>query len=289
MSIPKQSDLHEIFVDENKCLEYLREKEVFYKILECEICSSEMRRIGNRNVLRCIKCRKEKSERANTFFYGSRLQCCQIIEMAYYWLVGLNQKQTMLITKRAESAVSKFFEHFRILVSSTLNQENNKIGGENIIVEIDESKIAKRKYHRGHHVEGAWLVGGVELTSDRKLFFVSVENRNSETLKNIIENNVLSGSIIRTDLWKGYSYLSRSEDYLHQTVNHSRFFKDPETGIHTNTIEGTWSALKRRILPRNRTKNGIEGHLTEYIWRRKNEANLWDSFIFALKDIHYTI
>ncbi|EFX68062.1 hypothetical protein DAPPUDRAFT_260665 [Daphnia pulex] len=27
------------------------------------------------------------------------------------------------------------------------------------------------------------------------------------------------------------------EGYEHQTVNHSRFYKDPVTGVHTNTVE----------------------------------------------------
>jgi hypothetical protein len=36
--------------------------------------------------------------------------------------------------------------------------------GNPIIVEINESKFGKVKYHRGHRVEGVWVVGGVERT-----------------------------------------------------------------------------------------------------------------------------
>ena len=36
-----------------------------------------------------------------------------------------------------------------------------KIGGPGKIVEIDESKIGKRKFNRGHFVEGQWVFGRV--------------------------------------------------------------------------------------------------------------------------------
>ena len=78
------------------------------------------------------------------------------------------------------------------------------IGGEGIIVEIDESKFGKRKYNRGHRVEGVWVVGGVEI-------------------------------IVRTDLWRGYRAL-HDFGMEHQTVNHTDHFVDPVTGVHTNTI-----------------------------------------------------
>ena len=43
----------------------------------------------------------------------------------------------------------------------------DKIGGNNAIVEIDESKFGKRKYNRGHRVEGVWVVGAVERINKR--------------------------------------------------------------------------------------------------------------------------
>jgi hypothetical protein len=32
-------------------------------------------------------------------------------------------------------------------------------------------------------------------------------------------------------------------------------------------------------------KDGIEGHLGEFVWRRQGEKNLWESFIRVLSDI----
>jgi len=56
------------------------------------------------------------------------------------------------------------------------------IGREGIIVEIDESSSKsrrrnhRRKYNRGHRVEGVWVVGGVEITPERRMYAVSVQD-----------------------------------------------------------------------------------------------------------------
>ena len=43
-----------------------------------------------------------------------------------------------------------------------LFENSAKIGGEGKVGQIDESKFSKRKYHRGHRVEGQWVFGGIE-------------------------------------------------------------------------------------------------------------------------------
>ena len=44
----------------------------------------------------------------------------------------------------------------------TIQRNSEKLGGEGKVVQIDESKVGKRKYHRGHRVEGQWVFGGIE-------------------------------------------------------------------------------------------------------------------------------
>ena len=44
------------------------------------------------------------------------------------------------------------------------------------------------------------------------------------------------------------------------TVNHSLFFVDPVTGVHTQTIESYWNRVRRDMLP---------GYLDEFMWRER--------------------
>ena len=83
-------------------------------------------------------------------------------------------------------------------------------------------------------------------------------------------------------MWKGYAGLSEDGVFQHLTVNHSQHFKDPETDVHTNTIEGTWNGLKTTIRSRNRVEHEVNKHLWEFVWRRKNSEHLWESLIQAL-------
>ena len=159
------------------------------------------------------------------------------------------------------------------------------IGGQDVIVEIDETKLGKRKYHKGHRVDGVWVLVGVERTAERKVFLRILPDRSAHTLEQLILQHVTLGSTIVTDCWRGYNSLEQL-GYTHMTVNHSRTFKDEETGACTNTVEGTNYALKMSMHPRNRTAE-CEDNLWEFIWRRKHESNLWDGFLGSMADVSY--
>jgi transposase-like protein len=243
----------------------------------------------NGHRFRCTSknCGEEISIRRNTFFDKARLPVHKILHIGYLWLNGDSVDSISRSTRHTHKTVGEFVRHYRELVTDSLDIEDTKIGGPGIHVQIDETKCGKRKYHRGHQVNGVWVLGGVEKTDARKIFLVPVQDRSADTLLEAINEHVLTGSIISTDLWRGYSSLGNMNNYRHLTVNHSQHFTDPETNVNTNTIEGTWSAIKAKIPIRCRTEELIEPHLWEFIWRRKNHTNLWNALLSALAEIHY--
>ncbi|KCZ79965.1 hypothetical protein H312_02634, partial [Anncaliia algerae PRA339] len=78
------------------------------------------------------------------------------------------------------------------------------IGGPNLVVEIGLSKFGKRKYNKGHRVEGVLGLGLVERSEKRKIIYIPLADHKKETKIKIIRRFVLPGSTIYTDCWRGY-------------------------------------------------------------------------------------
>ncbi len=100
-----------------------------------------------------------------------------------------------------QHAATDWASFCREVVYDNMTKRSEKLGGEDKIVEIDESKFGKRKYHRGHRIEGQWVFGGLERGSG-KCFLVAVEKRDTNTLLAIIKEWILPGTTILSDCWK---------------------------------------------------------------------------------------
>lgn len=140
--------------------------------------------------------------RSNTFFGRSHLTVLQILTFVLLW-VEKSTLETIMKTVRIKSLKTgvDWNSFCREVVVFGSYQSNLKIGGPNIIVEIDETKLGKRKYHRGHRVEGQWVFGGVERDSG-KSFMLPVPDRTRQTLEALIKEYIRPGSIIISDCWK---------------------------------------------------------------------------------------
>ncbi len=132
------------------------------------------------------------------------------------------------------------------------------IGGPGIECEIDESKFGKRKYHRGHRVEGNWVFGSHEKFDKSKMFMSVVKNQTTDEWLPFIKKWIKRGSIVHSDCWKPYDTLGQ-EGYTHLKVNHSIQFTNPETDANTNHIENEWQAQPSYVL----------SYLAQHLWRRK--------------------
>ena len=76
------------------------------------------------------------------------------------------------------------------------------------------------------------------------------------------------GTTIWTDGWRGYNSLA-DLGFTHGTVIHKRHFVSP-TGIHTNRIEATWGAFKRKYRNiTNKTLETLPEYVADFLFRRR--------------------
>lgn len=268
-------------------IRFLISKDVFYMPRLCSSCNGPVFLRGKD--IRCTKdrCRKKISLYAHYFFAGSRIPIHDVFLLGYLWLTGSSYSVALAQSGLSTHAIVEYYSYFRQLVASSLEPVDSFIGGPGIIVEVDESKFGRRKYHRGKHIEGAWVIGGIERTQEAKFFAKVVERRDSETIVDVLSRHILPGTIIHSDCWRGYVGIDSELDVVHKCVNHSIGFVDAATGVHTNTIEAKWASLKRRITLRGRVKEMLDGYLFEQVWRNKHKDALFTAFISALKEVHF--
>lgn len=168
-----------------------------------------------------------------------------------------------------------------------LINKQTQIGGNGIIVEIDEAKFGRRKYNRGRLITGQWLFGGIERRS-KKIFVLPIPSRKTEVLLPLIKKYVLPGSIIYSDCWKAYHQIDK-KIYQHGVVNHSINFVDPDTGVHTQNIERLWRDIRGTVPRYGRRENHFDHYLAEFVFKKNFDFDERLDAFFQIMSVIYPI
>ena len=97
------------------------------------------------------------SIRKNSWFAKSNLSLEEIVKLTYWWCRGLKRDEIRHKVNISKHTAVDWDSFCRETCDVTLLEKECKIGGAEKTVQIDESKFGKRKYHRGHKVEGQWV------------------------------------------------------------------------------------------------------------------------------------
>ena len=87
--------------------------------------------------------------------------------------------------RASRKTIGSYYTKIRKCMSKAVANfyNENQLGGENTIVELDETLLGKkRKYHRGSATKQVWVLGLIERNSGR-ILTVPVPNRRRETLQ----------------------------------------------------------------------------------------------------------
>jgi transposase-like protein len=175
-------------------------------------------------------------------------------------------------------------------IRAAMVEDINALGG---IVEVDETLVGgdagnRHKDRRDNDRKGGPRDGGKSIVVGavrRKGNVVArvIENVSSRTLTSFVREAVSHKvSLLCTDQWAGYKRLAEA-GYPHQTIDHAAG-QYVIGAVHTQTIEGFWSLLKRGFVGTYHrvSKKYLHLYVAEFQFRYNNRENA-DIFGTAIK------
>lgn len=231
---------------------------------------------------RCAKRHTYRTIRTGSFFEKSRVTLDKWLYVIYLWSQQTKVTTVVKQTQVGEKTVIQMYQYLRDVCTAKLVNTPIDLGGAGTVVEIDESLFNhKSKYNRGRRPQKEQWVFGLADTSHKPAitYLELVDKRDAATLLPIIRKAVKPGTIIHSDQWKAYSNIQRDLNLQHGTVNHSVNFIDPDTGVHTQTIESYWAKAKYRF----KEMKGVSCHqlpsyLDERMWRDRWGSTTDDAY-----------
>ena len=259
-------EFYQKFSNEQDCIEYL-ELMRWKGNPCCPRCKHEkVYKFENRHLWKCAKCKKQFTVRIDTIFEESKLPLqkwflaiflatslkkgVSSLQLSKY--LGVTQKTSWFMLQR----IRKAYEKSNLLLHGTFEVDETYFGGK-----------SKGKNTRGRNVKTKSIIVGMASRDTKEIRAKVIKRADSENLYNYIKENVSLDSNILTDEWRGYNNLS-SNGFNHFKVNHSS--KEFVNGsVHTNTIEGFWSHLKRglRGIQHQVSKKHLIRYINEYVYK----------------------
>jgi transposase-like protein len=161
-------------------------------------------------------------------------------------------------------------------IRKLMTQGGGRLGG---VVEADETYIGGRQ--KGHKLQRSSKVPVIGLLQrGGSIKAKVVQNVKASSIMPNLVNNVETGSKVFTDEANAYNYV-RKYGYVHARVSH-KDYEWVRAEVHTNSIEGFWSQLKRSL---NGTfhqvsREHLQGYVDEFAFRYNRRFSVSESPIF---------
>jgi transposase len=260
-------DFRREFPNDDACLEYIKELRFPGGVTTCDKCGVERRhyRVTGRMAYSCGYCGRQISPLAGTIFEKS----CTPLTLWFHAMFqmgstkcGISAKQIQRETGVTYKTAWRMFKQIRSLMS-----EDGGMQLEGSTVEADETYVGgKRHGRRGRGAAGKSIVVGAVERGGRVTARVIADVKR-ETLHGFVKEKVLPRSTVYTDELSGYDGLEK-QGYAHRRIHHSSGVY-VSGDVHTNTIEGFWSLIKRGIGGTHHSVSGkfLQSYLDEYAFR----------------------
>lgn len=275
-------DLLKAFPTEESCIQHLEYLRWNGEVVSPFDASSKVYKLAD-NRYKCRNTNKYFNVRTKSIFEGTKIPLQQWFLAIYLFVshkkgisshqlakdIGITQKSAWFLLNRIRHA----FEHesFIKFMEGTIESDETFVGGKNKNRHNDK----KVKYSQGRSFKDKTPVLGLLNKDTKTVRCFVVADTSAKSIQPIIKENILVGSMLLSDEWRGYDGLETH--YERSIVDHAKKQYVNDTGGTTNGIENFWSHFKRgwastycgRI-----TKKHLQRYANEFSFRynTKNHA-----------------
>ena len=278
-------DFDRDFPNDDACLEWLF-KTRWPKGVKCVKCQrvTNHYRIQGRPCYSCEFCGNHVYPMAGTIFKDTKFDHLRLWFKAVSYMAatrcGISSRH---LSRDLGVGVKTGWRMWRQIRSALFEGKGIKFVGK---VEIDETYIGGKNHgKRGRGSENKTVVLGIVERNGRVRGIV-VPDVKANTLIPVIEANVSKSAIVYTDDLMSYNKLA-DFGFDHETIAHSQKVYVTAGDIHTNSIEGFWSQLKRSIdgTYHHVTAQHLQGYVDEYSFRYNHRKDEQPMFITMLLQV----
>jgi transposase len=271
------------FPNDDACLERIREQRWPNGITICEKCKVERKhhRVAGRTAYACETCGwhiyplagtilEKTTTSLRTWFYAMYLMRST--------RCGISAKQIQRETSVTYKTAWRMFKQIRSLLSEEIHLEGP--------AEMDETYFVCAVKAKGPRMENKTRIAGI-VERKGKIVAKTATDTGTKQLLDMATEYILPESTVYTDEYKAYNKLGSVEKdgkplgYTNRRIHHASKIYD----IHTNTVEGFWSLLKRGIggVYHAVSQEYLQTYLDEdtYRYNRREQGNLIFKSILA--------
>ena len=271
------------FSDDNTCLDYIF-KARFGEDYLCPRCNKTgFYRIKKRKCYCCARCGYQVHPTSGTIFHKSDTK----LTNWFYAIYLMSKSKHGVSAKELERHLGVTYKTaWRIgkQIRSLMKQDTDKLNG---IVEADETYIGgvKQLEKSQRRDTGKSTVMGI-VQRGGKVKSKHIPDQQTHTLLDMLAKNVKFGSHLITDENSIYRKAPRL-GLFHDSIKH----RDKEYvrgDIHTNTIEGYWSFIKRSISGCyvSVSPKYLQSYLDEYSYHYNHKTSVFHDLLARLCEQH---
>jgi transposase-like protein len=260
----------------------------------CGKCKAERKhyRVTGRTAFACDHCGNHIYPLAGTIFEKSTTSLKTWFYAMYLMgqtRCGISAKQIQRETGVTYKTAWRMFKQVRTLMSEDIRLEGSS-------VEMDETYVGglAKNMHAAKRKQRITGTGGVNKTTvfgmverGGRVVAKVTPDAKSSTVFPIIHEHVLPASTVYTDEYTTYDRLATTANgYVHSRIQHSQ--KVYVMGdVHTNTIEGFWSLLKRGIggVYHSVSAKYLQSYCDEYAFRYNRRDSNEPMFVSLLNRV----